>query len=70
MNVYRLLKKHKRNGIELPAGALIPLNDRQADWLAEQGVIAKSGIVARATSMPVPVVKPARRVGGCRGCGR
>lgn len=68
MNTYRLLKAHTHRGILHPAGSIIALNDRQAQWLAEQGVVAMSGIVARpqpARQQPAP---PAAR--RCAGCGR
>lgn len=67
MNTYRLLKEHTHHGILHPAGAIVALNDRQAQWLAEQGVIALKGVVARPTAAQPIAQKPARR---CAGCGR
>jgi len=68
MNTYRLLRQHTHRGILHPAGSIIALNDRQAQWLAEQGVISMNGIVARPqVAQQQPARPPARR---CAGCGR
>jgi hypothetical protein len=60
---YRLLKQHRVGSILHPPGSTVALSDRDADWLAAQGVIDRQVIVARSA----PQVRPVRR--GCAGCG-
>jgi hypothetical protein len=67
LNTYRLLRPVTVRGVLHQKGAIVALDDRIATWLAEQGAISKQGIVARPAAS---LVKPARPVGGCVGCGR
>lgn len=66
---YRLLKPLLHGGIYHQPGTVLYFDSRRAQWLAEQGVISMNGIVAKERSI-APQGMPARRIGGCAGCGR
>ena len=61
---YQLLKPLTIGRTAHPAGAVVVLTGRQADWLAAQGVITKAGI----TAIPTPaLLTTPRRTTRCCG---